>query len=482
MYTSDFHVAWRLEVLVRTLIALSGRSQQRRFGRLLEEQQSLVTALEKAGDLWARLAGERFDFLVISRDVLPNPAVGSINAIRQLPDGPEVAVVSDREDPEERARMLAAGCLAVIYSGLDDGVIGETLGSLIRRHREEAVRRLKTAGETPRLGDFVSASRPMQELLAVSRRTVPSDTSLLIVGQTGVGKEWLARAIHEEGPRASGPFIAINCGAIPESLLESELFGHEEGAFTGARRAHRGYFELAHKGTVFLDEIAEMPAHLQVKLLRVLQERRIQRVGAESKIDVDVRIMAATNRDLHEEIRAKRFRPDLYYRIGVVTLEIPPLQERKEDIPELARTYLEIFQVRLGRSGRRISDLAMAALIEYAWPGNVRELINVMERAVLLCVGGEIGLHDLPENIRGKEAGGFEIPDSGLQLSPFWLSKPLRDARREIVTAFEKEYLRSLLQENRGRVGRTAEHAGITPRSLFEKMQRYGLRKESFRS
>jgi DNA-binding NtrC family response regulator len=224
-----------------------------------------------------------------------------------------------------------------------------------------------------------------------------------------------------------------------------------------------------------------MPAHLQVKLLRVLQERRIQRVGAESKIDVDVRIMAATNRDLDEEIRAKRFRTDLYYRIGVVTLEIPPLQDRREDIPELARTYLEFFQVRLGRSGRRISDEAMAAMVEYAWPGNVRELINVMERAVLLCLGNEIGLADLPDNI-GKEGPTFEIPDSGLELSPRWLSKPLRQARREIVSAFEKEYLRSLLQENRGRVGLTAERAGITPRSLFEKMQRYGLRKESFRS
>lgn len=469
-------------MLVRTLVALSGRAQQQRFARLLEQQQSLVTSLETPADLWSRLAGEQFDFLVISRDVLPKPAVGSISTIRQLPDGPEIAVVSDREDPEERARMLAAGGLAVIYSGLDDGVIGETLSSLMRRHREESIRRLKTAQETPRLGDFVSSSRAMHELLAVARRTVPSDTSLLIVGQTGVGKEWLARAIHEEGPRASGPFIAINCGAIPETLLESELFGHEEGAFTGARRAHRGYFELAHKGTIFLDEIAEMPAHLQVKLLRVLQERRIQRVGAESRIDVDVRIMAATNRDLDEEIRAKRFRTDLYYRIGVVTLAIPPLRERREDIPELARNYLEIFQVRLGRPGRRISDPAMAAMVEYAWPGNVRELINVMERAVLLCVGEEIGPADLPENIGGKEESTFEIPDSGLELSPRWLSKPLRQARREIVSAFEKEYLRSLLQENRGRVGLTAERAGITPRSLFEKMQRYGLRKESFRS
>jgi DNA-binding NtrC family response regulator len=165
-----------------------------------------------------------------------------------------------------------------------------------------------------------------------------------------------------------------------------------------------------------------------------------------------------------------------------VTLTIPPLQERREDIPELARTYLEIFQVRLGRPIRRISDEAMDALVSYGWPGNVRELINVMERAVLLCVGREIGPVDLPENIRGHGGGTFEIPDTGLELSPRWLSKPLRQARREIVDAFEREYLRSLLEESRGRVGVTAERAGITPRSLFEKMQRYGLRKESFRS
>ncbi|MCA9728863.1 MAG: sigma 54-interacting transcriptional regulator, partial [Candidatus Eisenbacteria bacterium] len=242
---------------VRVLVALSNRAQQRRFEELLETQHSLVTELETPGELWARLAGERFDLLLVSHSALPQPAIGSIGAIRALPDAPDVLVVSDREDPEERARVLAAGGLAVIYSGLDDSVIGDTLASLMRRHREDAIRRFRTREEGPRLGDFVSASLSMQDLLAVARRVVASDTSLLILGQTGVGKEWLARAIHEEGPRAAGPFIAINCGAIAETLLESELFGHEEGAFTGARRAHRGYFELAHQGTIFLDEIAE---------------------------------------------------------------------------------------------------------------------------------------------------------------------------------------------------------------------------------
>jgi DNA-binding NtrC family response regulator len=324
----------------------------------------------------------------------------------------------------------------------------------------------------------------MQHLLSLAQRLTQSDTSTLILGETGVGKEWLARAIHEEGPRSQGPFVAVNCGGIPETLLESELYGHEEGAFTGASRARRGHFEMAHGGTVFLDEIAEMPNHLQVKLMRVLQERKIQRLGSEKEIELDVRIIAATNKNPEDEIREKRLRSDLYYRIGVVTLLVPPLRERREDIQELVSNYLRIHSAQLRRDIESVEPEAMHALRSYDWPGNVRELINVIERAVLLARGPRIGISDLPHVI-GAAAGGSStsipictvLDDAG---KGRLIQKPLRIAKREVVSSFEKAYLSALLKETHGRIGETAKLAGITPRALYEKMRNYGLRKEDY--
>jgi DNA-binding NtrC family response regulator len=315
---------------------------------------------------------------------------------------------------------------------------------------------------------------------------VNSEASLLILGETGVGKERLARAIHAEGPRSKGPFMALNCGALPESLLESELFGHEEGAFTGATRSRKGYFELAHTGTIFLDEIGEMPLHLQVKLLRVLDEHRIQRVGAEKSIEVDVRVMAATNRDLEADVPAGRFRSDLFYRLAVVTLDIPPLRDRREDIRQLAQSYLEHFNTQTGRSGSKIAAEALGSLEAYSWPGNVRELVNTMERAVLLADGDEIGTDDLPARIRtddGSPRGAVSpfqwrfdsVPDDLLE-------KPLIEARNEVVSAFESRYLSDLLAATGGRIGEAAERACINERSLYDLMKRRGLKKESFKA
>jgi DNA-binding NtrC family response regulator len=326
----------------------------------------------------------------------------------------------------------------------------------------------------------------MRELLSTSRRVAESDTTLLILGETGVGKEWLARGIHAEGPRSAAAFLAVNCGAIPEGLLESELFGHVKGSFTGATSDRRGHFELAHGGTLFLDEIGEMSSQVQVKLLRVLQEKTIQPVGGERQIAVDVRVMAATNRDPNEEMEAGRMRRDLYYRLGVVTLSVPPLRERREDIADLVENYFEIYRVRLGRAVYGIHRSAMAALVAHDWPGNVRELINVMERAVLLSTQEEITVADLPAPI----ADGMSSPVSGapgvatagaVALDEAWLKKPLREARREAATAFERQYLTALLTETGGRIADTASRAGVSPRALFERMKQLGLRKEDFR-
>lgn len=336
-----------------------------------------------------------------------------------------------------------------------------------------------------RLHDFASLSPRMQEFMALARKVVDTDSSLLLLGETGTGKEWLTRAAHEEGPRSAGPFVAVNCGAFPESLFESEFFGHEKSAFTGASRVHKGYFEQADGGTLFLDEIGEVPLHLQVKLLRVLEDRRVRRLGAERSFPVDIRMVAATNRDLEREVEAGRFREDLFYRLAVVTLTIPPLRERAEDVPALFETYFEFFRAALGRPIYGVQQTALEALVRYRWPGNVRELINVVERAVLLSPGPEIRLIDLAKTISSQAVATAVSqppgsPPSG-EAQPPWLGRPLHDARQQVVDDFESRYLSALLRETGGRISETARRAGINERSLFELMRRHRLRKEDFR-
>jgi DNA-binding NtrC family response regulator len=325
----------------------------------------------------------------------------------------------------------------------------------------------------------------MAAFISVVRRVVASDTSLLITGETGVGKERLARAIHAEGPRSAGPFIGVNCGALPETLLESELFGHEEGAFTGAHRTRRGWFELAHAGTIFLDEIGELPLHLQVKMLHVLQNHAVQRLGSERTLPVDVRVITATNQDLTAEMQAGRFRKDLYYRLSVVTLTIPPLNQRREDIPALVDNYINHFRAHIPHEVTGITPEALDAMVHYPWPGNVRELINVVERAMLLCQGEQITLEDLPETIsRTPLVGSYAEPHSRLSRGAVphdWLERPLREVRSEAVAGLEQAYLAAQLRATGGRIGETARRSGMEPRSVYEKMRLYGLRKEDYR-
>jgi DNA-binding NtrC family response regulator len=476
-------------VIIRALVDVQPAALQQRIERLLEQCGVLVTGgASRHRDLWQRLSSEDVDLVLLTPARLPAPAARSVASVRQLPDTPEVIVVVGDEEAEQRSELLAAGCLAVLYDGVSDTILLETLRSLVDRRRQDGLRRLKADRPEERysLSDFVLVSPAMQRFVAVARRVVGADSSLLILGETGVGKERLARAIHAESPRVRGPFVAVNCGALPEGLLESELFGHERGAFTGAVASRKGHFELAHEGTIFLDEVGEMPLHLQVKLLRVLEERRLQRVGGQRPIAVDVRVMAATNRDLEAEMAAGRFRTDLYYRLAVVTLTLPALRERAEDIPDLVQSYLQHFRLLLSRQVRGIRPEALAALQAYPWPGNVRELINVMEQTVLLCPGAEIELSDLPRRITGTarledRRSLLAVAAASGDLDPHWLDKTLPDAKREVADAFERTYLSLLLRSTRGRVGEAARRAGITPRFLYDRMRRHGLRKEAYR-
>ena len=476
-------------MLIRVILSIDKLKLQRKLHQLISKHDVIVDIVREKKLSLERISRENSDLIIISQSLIPEPVLDTINLLRQLPDSPGIVIISDKEDPEERAKLLASGCNAVIHSGLSTKRLEDVLSTILLKQSELLQKSLATIKPLaqPRLADFVSSSQAMQTFMNIASRMVASDVPLLILGETGVGKERLARAIHAESPRSEGPFITVNCGALPETLLESELFGHEEGAFTGAVRSRRGWFELAHSGTIFLDEIGELPNHLQVKLLRVLQEHEIQRVGSEKSFLVDVRVMAATNRDLETEVESHNFRKDLYYRLSVVALTIPPLQDRREDIPTLVDSYINYLRPRIGCEVYGITDEALESLCQYSWPGNVRELINVIERAMLLCNDDKISLADLPETVSGRS--GLEhaqiTPASIMQeadsVSEEWLQKPLNEVRKEILERFEHTYLTGLLRLTGGRIGETAKRAGIQPRSLFDKMKRHGLRKEDFR-
>ncbi len=302
----------------------------------------------------------------------------------------------------------------------------------------------------------------MREVLDLAARVAPFPSTVLLTGESGSGKEAIARAVHRASPRAGAAFVAVNCGAIPENLLESELFGHEKGAFTGADRAREGLFEEAHGGTLFLDEIGELTPPLQVKLLRVLQERTIRRVGGTGERAVDVRVLAATARDMVDEVRAGRFREDLFYRINVVQVHVPPLRARPEDVPLLAEHFVERHAPRLGVRAAPLPRELFPVLAAYSWPGNVRELENVIERALVLS-GGAVAAEHLPVHVRtGKHP--FEVADADGDLSV-----------KRRLPALEKSLIARALERSGGNRTRAAELLDLSVRALSYKIRDYGL-------
>jgi two-component system response regulator AtoC len=312
--------------------------------------------------------------------------------------------------------------------------------------------------------EIVCRSPAMRSVLATVKLIAQSDAGVLLLGESGSGKEVIARAIHQLSRRSGGVFVPINCASLSGEILENELFGHERGAFTSADAQKRGLLEVADGGTLFLDEINEMGLHVQAKLLRVLERREFRRVGGTKKISVDLHIMAATNVDLDAEVRLRRFREDLYYRLKVITLVMPPLRERREDIPLLLDHYLAYFREALGRPVREIGDDALAKLAGYRWPGNVRELANVVERAVILAHGEQIGLRELPpEVVGGGDPDGDRSPSHDFSL---------RRARR----AAESELIRHALRATDGNRTHAAKLLGISHRALLYKLKEYGIR------
>lgn len=332
-----------------------------------------------------------------------------------------------------------------------------------RLYREVGRLRTEVAADK-RFGDFVAKSPAMLRALEIANKVAKHPSPVLVTGDSGTGKELMARFIHRESPRASRPFVPVNCGAIPENLLESEFFGYEKGAFSGADRDKDGLFKAAEGGTLFLDEIGELPQPLQVKLLRALQEGEIRRLGGTEIIEVDVRIVSATNRDLTQAIEDGEFREDLYYRLAVVPIHLPPLRERTDEVPELVRFLMDRHGERLSLDVRGISPAALEVLLAYAWPGNIRELENVLERAMLLTESDELDVDDIPTNVRNPTA-----LDPGFHLDGDNLSVKFHSA------ALEKQLIRRALERTGGNKAKAAELLELSSRALRYKIQDYSI-------
>ncbi len=329
---------------------------------------------------------------------------------------------------------------------------------------------------------LIGQSPPMLEVYQVIERVADTPSTVLITGESGTGKELIARALHENSSRANKPFIRVNCAAIPRDLIESELFGYEKGAFTGAVTSKPGRFELAHDGTLFLDEIGEIPVNMQVKLLRAIQEQEFERVGGIKTIEVDVRLVAATNRDLQEEIRQGRFREDLYYRLNVVQLRLPPLRERTSDVPLLVEHFIKRFRGKLKKDVRGVTDAAMERLLSHPWPGNIRELENVIERCLLFCDGERIDAGDLPPEMRvATLSTPISTPAPAMDGEDEGADRPtpgLKEAVREATSRVERELIVRALKQTGGNVTHTARLLKISRKSLQTKMKELGLREE----
>lgn len=469
-------------MLVRLALGIEEKSLRNSLKRHLEKEDVLVESYEPREGPWQKIVRSGADVIVLSRSLMPVPIENSIAMLNELPESPTTVVLSEERDSDGQTSLIAAGADQVLFEGAASKNLAEAILAVVESRQQyvEKTRLLPRAEPAPSLGDFTSKNEAMYLFMKEVGQIARSNAPLLLLGETGVGKEHLARAIHADSPRARGPFVTVNMPAIPEALMESELFGHVQGAYTGASRSHRGAFEQAHHGTIFLDEIGDMPLHLQTRLLRTLQDYEVKPLGSETSVWVDVRVVAATNRDLQEEVRLGNFRKDLYYRLSVVPLTIPPLRERREDIPLIVNRFCESRRLRDG-SEIVISEAAMDALARYDWPGNVRELFNVLERAIILSGDREeITLADLPEVFSRRRSTVAELMSN--HTSPVsWDQRPLQDVLNEMQELVERRYIEALLRKTNGRIGRAAEIAKINVRSLYNKMKRYGISKEAFK-
>ncbi|MEK6710555.1 MAG: sigma-54 dependent transcriptional regulator [Nitrospinota bacterium] len=432
--------------------------------RLLGEEGHHVSAAASGEEALRELEGGSYD--VVLTDLMM-PGMSGLDLLEQArashPET-EVILVTAYGTVDSAVEAMRKGAFHYLCKPfkLDEVRI------VVQRAIEESRNKHELAGlrrevhQRFEFSNIIGKSKAMQDLFDLIRRVARSTSTVLIEGRSGTGKELVAKAIHYNSPRGNRPFVAINCSAITETLLESELFGHMKGSFTGAVANKKGLFEEAQEGTIFLDEIGEISASLQVKLLRVLQDHEIRRVGGNQSIKVDVRVIAATNRDLAEAVRKKEFRDDFYYRLNVVTLHLPTLRDRPEDIPLLAQHFLAKYAKGAGVAQISVSKEAMRVLMQYSWPGNIRELENVIERAITLGAEGEIRPEDLPESLQEEDRPG------SLNAIPVEMS----------MQEVEKAHIERVLHHTGGQISQAARLLGIDRRTIYRKMQAYNIRRE----
>jgi two-component system nitrogen regulation response regulator NtrX len=430
-------------------------------GILLDEGYEVLVA--NSGEEAIKVIDEELPNLVLLDIWLPGmDGIETLKQIRADHSQIRVVMMSGHGTIETAVKATKLGAFDFIEKPLSLEkvilVVDHAL-DMVRLEEENLILKQKVVQDYELTGesDTIVALKEMIDIIS------PTNAWILIMGENGTGKELVARSIHRKSRRANRPFVEVNCAAIPEELIESELFGHEKGAFTGATAAKRGKFDLAHEGTIFLDEVADMSLKAQAKILRILQEKKFERVGGTKPISMDVRVLAATNKELEKEMETGRFRQDLYYRLNVIPLIVPPLRERKEDIPLLVRRFLQDFAQREGEVEKTITDKALMLFQDHDWPGNVRELKNLTERLAIMTPDMTITEKDIPaleKEIRG------ETPEEMTQLA---------DSYREAKMEFEKSFIARKLQEFEGNISKTAEAIGLERSNLHRKIKAYGL-------
>ncbi len=424
-----------------------------------------VTATENGAEAIAMLRSEDYHLVVSD---LKMPIVGGmelLNHCNETYPGLPVILITAHGTVDSAVEAIKKGAQDYVTKPFDSDELMPIIEKALRTEEkgrtnlhEDAAGRFKIIGQTAR----------MHKIYALIEKVARSPTTALITGESGTGKELVARALHEHSDRMDAPFIQVNCGAIPESLFESELFGHEKGAFTGAVASKPGKFELADGGTLFLDEVGELPKDMQVKLLRVLQDGQFERVGGVRSMTVDVRLIAATNRVLETEVKEGRFREDLFYRLNVIPIQLPPLRERADDIPLLVEHFIAKFNKRLNTEVEGVSPDAIAALLAHSWPGNIRELENLIERSVLLTEDITLTMGDLP-GLTPTNMGRVEAPPDAEEMG-------LKEYVRVYTTKLERARIQLVLEEEDSNVTRASKKLGISRKSLQMKMKDYGLR------
>jgi two-component system response regulator HydG len=464
-----------MERPARVLVVDDEPTLLRALETLLRKKGYDVVALESPIAATQQLALEDFDVALLDIKMPQLSGLELLSAVKHRRPEVEVIMMTGHATVETALAAVRAGAYDYLTKPFEDvELVARSVAkaierkSLFDRNRELENRLRQQEGGPPE--GMVGTSAGMREVVRMVEAVAYSAATVLVTGESGTGKELVARALHARSPRKSHPFVALNCGALTETLLESELFGHVKGAFTGAQRDSKGLFDAADGGTIFLDEIGDIPLSTQVRLLRVLQEGEVKRVGSADSTKVDVRVIAATHRDLPKLVKAGRFREDLFYRLNVINIPIPALRERVEDVPLLAHHFLRRYADRLGKKVRAVAPEAIELLCGYRWPGNVRELENAIERAVVLCRADTVGAADLPPAVTGHTAPLVrETPAAGEESA--WLTLSYAAAKEQALRRFEKGYVEALMKACDNNISAAARKAGMD-RSNFKRVLR----------